>query len=79
MIIVGKPVESYRMALESETSRWNGFARALRKDDREAFDELMNLCINNAMAAGNATNPLVFESMIMIILARGPILHLIVR
>jgi hypothetical protein len=30
------------MALESEINRWNGFARALRKDDREAFDELMD-------------------------------------
>jgi hypothetical protein len=57
MINVGKTVESYRMALESEINRWNGFARALRKDDREAFDELMDMCRNNAMAAGNACNP----------------------
>ena len=38
---MGKTVESYRMALEGEISRWSGFARALRKDDREAFEELM--------------------------------------
>jgi hypothetical protein len=44
------------MALEGEISRWNGFARALRKEDREAFEELMDSCRNNAMAAGNATN-----------------------
>ena len=68
MINVGKTVESYRMALESEINRWNSFARALRKDDREAFDELMDLCRNNAMAAGNATNPIVFEPMTMSIL-----------
>ena len=65
---MGKTVESYRMALESEINRWNGFARALRKDDREAFEELMDSCRNNAMAAGNATNPIVFEPMAISIL-----------
>ena len=64
MIDVGETVESYRMALESEINRWNGFARALRKDDREAFEELMDSCRNNAMAAGNATNPIIFEPMV---------------
>jgi hypothetical protein len=50
---MGKTVPAYRMALEEEISRWNGFARALRKDDREAFEELMDSCRNNAMAAGD--------------------------
>jgi hypothetical protein len=38
---MGKTVPAYRMALEEEISRWSGFARALRKSDREAFDELI--------------------------------------
>jgi hypothetical protein len=42
---MGKTVESYRIALEQEISRWNGFARALR---REAFEELMHMCRNFA-------------------------------
>ena len=62
---MGKTVESYRMALESEISRWNGFVRALRKDDREAFEEMMDMCRGNAMAAGNACNPILFEPMVM--------------
>jgi hypothetical protein len=41
---MGKTVESFRMALEGEINRWSGFARALRKPDREAFDELMDMC-----------------------------------
>ena len=65
---MGKTVESYRMALEGEISRWNGFARALRKPDREAFEELMDMCRINAMAAGNTCNPIIFESMVMSIL-----------
>ena len=68
LIVVGKTVESYRMALESEISRWNGFDRALRREDREAFGELMDMCRNNAMAAGNACNPIIFEPMVMSIL-----------
>jgi hypothetical protein len=48
---MGKTVESYRMALEGEISRWNGFARDLRKDDREAFEKGMDMFRNNAMAA----------------------------
>ena len=40
---MGKTVESYRMALEGEISRWNGFARALCKPDLEAFNELLDI------------------------------------
>jgi hypothetical protein len=65
---MGKTVESYRMALESEIGRWNGFAKALRKEDRESFKELMDMSRNNAMAAGNACNPILFEPFIMSIL-----------
>ena len=65
---MGKTVESYRMALESEISRWSGFARALRKSDREAFDELMDACRSYASESSCATNPIVFEPMVMSIL-----------
>ena len=56
------------MALESEISRWNGFVRALRKDDREAFEEMMDMGRGFASEAGNATNPILFEPFIMSIL-----------
>ena len=56
------------MALESEISRWNGFVRALRNEDREAFGELMDMCRSYASESGNATNPIVFEPMVMSIL-----------
>ncbi len=65
---MGKTVPSYRIAIESEISRWNGFVRALRKDDREAFEELMDVCRGFASEAGNATNPILFEHMVMSIL-----------
>ena len=65
---MGKTVESFRMALEGEINRWSGFARALRKPDREAFDELMDMCRTYASESGNATNPVVFEPMVVSIL-----------
>jgi hypothetical protein len=65
---MSKTVESFRIALEGEIGRWSGFARALRKPDREAFDELMDMCRSYASESGNATNPIVFEPMIMTIL-----------
>jgi len=65
---VGKTVESYRMALEDEIHRWNGFAKALRSEDREAFEALMDACRSYASAGSNATQPILFEPMIMSIL-----------
>ncbi len=65
---MGRTVESYRMALEDEIRRWNGFAKALRSTDRIAFDELMDACRNFASAGSNATQPILFEPMVLSIL-----------
>ena len=65
---MGKTVESYRIALETEIGRWNGFARALRSEEQAAFAALMDACRSYASAAGNATRPILFEPMVMSIL-----------
>jgi hypothetical protein len=70
---MGKTVESYRMALESEISRWNGLVRALRKDDREAFEEMLDMSRGYALEAGNATDPILFEPMVMSVLLAQPL------
>ena len=64
---MGKTVESYRMALENEISTWKGFAKALRIDDKEAFDALMDACRNHASAGSSSTRPIIYEPMIMCI------------
>ena len=56
------------MALDHEVQRWSGFARALRKADRAAFEQLMDICRNYASAGSNATRPILFEAMVMSIL-----------
>ena len=65
---MGKTVESYRMALDREVQRWSGFARALRKEDRAVFEQLIDMCRNYASAGSNSTRPVLFEAMIMLIL-----------
>ncbi len=66
---MGKTVPSYRMALEWEIDKWRGFRKALASDEeKQAFDSLMDMCRNNAMASGNACDPIIFEPMVMSIL-----------
>ncbi len=66
--MMGKTVESYRMVLEYEIGKWNGFAKSLRSEDRAAFEIIMDACRNHASAGSNATNPILFEPMVMSIL-----------
>ena len=56
------------MTLEREVGRWEKFGRALRGDDREAFEDMMNSCRMYASAAGAATRPVITEAMFMSIL-----------
>lgn len=56
------------MALDHEMQRWSGFVRALRKEDKLVFDQLMDVCRNFASAVSNATRPVLFEAIIMSVL-----------
>ena len=53
------------MALEDEICRWKGFAKTLRTEDKEAFDTLMDACRSLASAGSNATQPTLFEPMLI--------------
>jgi hypothetical protein len=48
------------MSIVDEIRRWNGLAKVLRKEDREAFDILIDACRSYASAGSNATQPLPF-------------------
>ena len=66
---MGKTVPAYRMALEFEIDTWKGFRKALTSDeDKQAFEEIMDLCRMFASESSNATNPKIFEPMAMSIL-----------
>jgi hypothetical protein len=66
---MGKTVPSYRWALEDEIGKWKNFRDALESEEgRQAFDQMMDMCRSNGMASSNATNPIIFEPMVMSIL-----------
>jgi hypothetical protein len=68
LIVVDKTVESFWIDLEEENNRWSCFARALRKPDREAFDELIYAFRSYASEISTANKPIIFEPMVMSIL-----------
>ena len=65
---MGKTVESYRVALDLEVLRWSSFSRALRKEDRDVFEQLIDVCRNYASAGSNSARPVLFEPMVLSIL-----------
>ncbi len=65
---MGKTVPSFRMMLEREIEKWQGFYRTLRSDERRVFKEMMNECRCHASEAGAAVRPIVSEAMFMSIL-----------
>ena len=66
--VLGRTVPSYRQALETEIASWEGFRKALRDRDMEAFDEMMNACRMHASAGSMATRPILIEAMFMTVL-----------
>ena len=66
---MGKTIPAFRLVLEDEIYRWKRFRHALAsEEEKRAFDEIMDMCRSNTMAAGNACNPIIFEPMAMSIL-----------
>jgi len=56
----------YSRALEVTNERFQDFRRALRKDDREIFDELMRYAKTQIQAGVMGSNPNPFDSMSLI-------------
>jgi DNA repair ATPase RecN len=65
---VGRTVRSYRTVLEDIIDGWQGFRKALRKEDREAFDRLMDRARTHASAASYDARVDPVESLFMSIL-----------
>jgi len=66
---MGKTVPSYRMAIEFEISRWKGFRNALdNEEEKQAFDQIMDMCRGLASAGSAACSPIIFEPMAISIL-----------
>lgn len=65
---MGKTVPTFRKALEKEIESWKEFRKALRKEEREAFDKLIESSKRHTSAGGQANKPDPFQAMFMSIL-----------
>lgn len=65
---MGRTVLSFTRELYREEESWKPFRRALRKEDRELFDELFAAARYHTAACTCAGRPVPFEAILMSIL-----------
>ena len=58
---MGRTVPSFRPALEHEIESWKDFKRALRPEDQEIFNKLMNFARIHADAGSMSARPMLSE------------------
>jgi hypothetical protein len=61
----GRTVPSFRPALEHEIESWKEFKRALRPEDREKFDKLMNYARIHSDAGSMGARAMLSEILFM--------------
>lgn len=65
---MGRTIPTIRQALTDEIAEWKPMRDWLRKGDREAFDEMINLVMLNASELSTAVRPIPFDYLVMGIL-----------
>lgn len=65
---MGRTVIPYSMVIDQVARRFDGFRKTLRRDDREAFDDLMRIARMQVQAGVMAQHPNAFDSMSMAML-----------
>jgi hypothetical protein len=68
LTIMGRTVPSYRMRIDIEIANWKRFRDALRKPERDMFENMLLRSKLYASAASSALRPVVLEAMFMSIL-----------
>ena len=64
---MGRTIPSFRIAEAQEASEWKSFRKALPKDDRIIFDEMLSSARLYTSASSAAVRPSKFEGMAMAI------------
>ena len=65
---MGRTLPTVVQLIRNEEDSWKHFRRALRKEDQEAFDELMRFMRRHAAPICMASRPVPFESLLMAML-----------
>jgi hypothetical protein len=58
---MGRTVPAFRPALEHEIESWKDYKRALRPEDQQVFDKLMNFARIHADAGSLGARPMLSE------------------
>lgn len=67
---MGRTVMPYSLVIEQVLRRFDNYRRTLRRQDREAFDELMRVAKMQVQAGVMAQHPNAFDSMSMAMLVQ---------
>ncbi len=62
---MGRTIPSYRMAIDIEIAKWKPFRDALRKPEKDIFENMLLRSKLYASAGGMAVRPVVLEAMFM--------------
>jgi hypothetical protein len=65
---MGRTLATSTQLVDQEIEAWSKFRRALRKEDQEAFDDLLTYARFHAAAAAYASRVVPFETMLMTML-----------
>lgn len=65
---MGRTLPTFTDLVHRERERWAVFRRALRREDREAFDALFAAARYHAVAGAAAADALPFEAMVLAML-----------
>jgi hypothetical protein len=65
---MGRTVTAYSMVIDQVIRRFDSYRRTLRREDREAFDDLMRIARMQVQAGVMAQHPNAFDSMSMAML-----------
>lgn len=65
---MGRTVSAYSMVIDQVIRRFDQYRRTLRREDREAFDDLMRIARMQVQAGVMAQHPNAFDSMSMAML-----------
>lgn len=65
---MGRTLPTVVQLIRNEEESWKHFRRALRKEDQEAFDELMRFMRRHAAPICMASRPVPFEALFMAML-----------
>lgn len=65
---MGRTVAPYSMVIDQVIHRFDNYRKTLRREDREAFDDLMRVAKMQVQAGVMAQHPNAFDSMSMAML-----------